>query len=106
MSKRILRALRSGFGGSVSLVFFRRFVSATIIELLRAFDLRVRHDAFAADAAEVLDALEAAALHEFSHSGKERLDDIRPDGLIEHCRGANLHGSAAKEEIAERVVKV
>src|SRR5947209_16894948 len=81
-------------------------VSAAVIELLRSLDLRMGDDSIASQSAEIAERCESALLHELGHAGDQRLDYIRADGVIEHRGGANLHGSAAEEEVAEGVIEI
>src|SRR3982751_6633970 len=84
-------------------------VAAVVIGLVGPLDLRVRHDAVAAQAAEVVELLPTARRVLFEkrrHAVDEIANDIRSDRMIEHRGSAYLHGAAAEEEVGERVVEV
>src|SRR6185503_5997219 len=70
------------------------FVSAVVFLPFRTSDLRVDDDLVAADAAEILDRLVAALLHELLHAVDQVLDHRLADRAIEHRRGADLHRAA------------
>src|SRR5688572_2779613 len=94
--------LRSG----VSLVLF--VVAAMVVGLIGTLDLRVRNDALAAESAEVSQSLPASGLvlfEERGHPREEGLDHIRADGVVEHRGRAHLRGSAAEQEVTERMIE-
>src|SRR4051794_27429972 len=81
-------------------------MTAEILFRLGASDLRMGHDAIAAQAAEVLDAMPApfgVALEEPFQPVQQLANDAGADGVIEHRRGADLHGAAAEQEVVQRV---
>src|SRR5688572_22720625 len=70
--------------------------------------LRVRNDALAAESAEVSQSLPATGLvlfEERGHPREEGLDHIRADGVVEHRGRAHLRGSAAEQEVTERMIE-
>jgi hypothetical protein len=66
----------------------------------------MRHDSIAAHAAEVVERTPAVAFHRLLHAGHQRFDDVRSDRVIEHCRGADLHRAASKQEVIQRVREI
>src|SRR6476469_7911194 len=85
-----------GFGDVRRRVAFR-LVAAVIFLRVGPLDLRVRDDAVAAEAADVLErvpALVGVLLEERLHARQQALDDVRPDRMIEHRRRAHLSGAA------------
>src|SRR5579859_174136 len=70
-------------------------IPAPVLRTVRPLDLRMRHDAVSADAAKIREALEPAFLHELRHPARQRLDHIRPDGVVEHRSRADLNAAAA-----------
>jgi predicted subunit of tRNA(5-methylaminomethyl-2-thiouridylate) methyltransferase len=76
---------------------------AVVVLSVGAANLRVHDDVTAPDAAEILDRRVAALLHELLHAVNQVLDHRRPNGAIEHRRGADLHGAAAQQHVVERV---
>src|SRR5262249_61261019 len=93
---------------AVPRAFALRSVPAAIVLFRRPADLRLRDDAIAADAHEVCHALPALAgvgLEESAEAAGELANHVGADGVIEHRRGAHLHGAAAEEEIIQRVLE-
>src|SRR5207248_8786814 len=72
-------------------------------------DVAVGDDAIAAEAAEVVERMPASVrvrVEKRLHAGEQPLDYVRPDRMIQHGRGAHLRGTAAEQEIIERVRKI
>src|SRR5436309_11101372 len=89
-------------------IAFHRLVPALITARVRAANLRLQHESVAAGATEVLDTLPSVRgvlLEKGIEARVEALDHVRPHRLVEHGRGADLHRSAAEEEVRERLGK-
>ena len=61
--------------------------------------------AISSKASEVLERGPAVPLHCRRHPGKQLLEHVRADRVIEHRRGADLHRAASQEEIVQRVLE-
>src|SRR2546422_6425439 len=81
-------------------------VPPAVILFVGPTDLRLRDDAVAADADEVVEAPEAfvsVLLEKARQTLIERLDDRGADRMIEHRGSAHLDRSAAEQEVIQRV---
>src|SRR5207248_1745792 len=80
-----------------------------IVRGIRPPNLRLQDDSVPSDTAEIFDVLEPVLgmlLEKPIEAGEQLLDHIRTDRLVEHRCRADLHGTAAEEEIGERLIKV
>src|SRR5881394_2247912 len=80
-----------------------------IVRGIRPPNLRLQDDSVPSDTPEIFDAIESVLgmlLEKPIETGEQLLDNVRTDRLVEHRCRADLHGTAAEEEIGERLIEV